>query len=325
MAKNRYYYYDPEACAFVEHKPRRRYYVGHAVAFLTVTMALSLTLAWGMDMMQESPEEWKLREENMALQGQLSTVLSRMDALALQIDDLSEKDRELYRTLLQGEPVSEDVLQAGIGGTDAYEQFDRFSEDASTLLRATAGRIDQLERQVNLQNTNYRELVTMAEQNKLRMAQMPAILPADGPLVSGYGMRRHPILRVRRMHHGIDMLVPKGSEVVATGDGVIKDKGYSSGYGNFVKVEHPATGYVTLYGHLSRIPRHIRKGRPVKRGEVIAYSGNTGLSTAPHLHYEVRGVDGKTYNPIQFFAPNMTPHEYKRLLEASENNAASLD
>src|SRR5215469_771974 len=121
--------------------------------------------------------------------------------------------------------------------------------------------------------------------------------PVDGARISsGYGMRFHPILGYNRMHKGIDFAVPIGTPVMAAGAGTIEQEGWVNGYGNFMVVNHGNT-YSTGYGHLSRFAPGIHKGSHVHQGEVIAYSGNTGMSTGPHLHYEIR-INKNQVNPL---------------------------
>lgn len=325
MSKNRYYYYDHDSCTFVEVR-RRGVTLYRQVAMVAVcSLMLAGAMAWTVDKMLTSPEEMALRAENQALQNALENVDTRIQDYATRIEKLSESDQELYRTLLEAEPISPDVRRVGIGGADPYESFGRFSSDASGMLRRSSQMLDELERKISLQNASYRQLTTLAHERDRRLDHMPAILPADGPVVSGYGMRFHPILRVRQMHHGLDIVVPVGTPVFATGDGVIKTAGRNVGYGNYVEVEHSSTGYTTLYAHLSEIPSHIRRGKKVERGEEIGLSGNTGRSSGPHLHYEVRDSDGRTLNPVYFFAPSMTPQAYNELLAMSEQETTSLD
>lgn len=325
MSKNRYYYYDPETCAFVEAETPRTKYVARTALTVVAAVVLALVFTWGLDYLLVSPQELALQAENDALKAELKKADERMDAFSEELARLSETDQHLYRSLLEADPISEDIRQVGVGGADPYAAFNRFSASTSSLLRNTARQIDQLERQIGLQNASYRELTRLAEAHEVRLAEMPAILPADGPLVSGFGMRFHPILKIRRMHYGIDIHVPRGTPVVSTGDGVVVSAGKGAGFGNYVKVSHPSLGYTTLYAHLSKIPRRIRKGRKVRRGELIGYSGNTGLSQAPHLHYEVHDARGRALNPIYFFAPGMTPSQYKALREASNAPTAALD
>ncbi len=286
---------------------------------------LAALIVLGIDRFTETPQELALQAENEALQQQLQHTEARIDEFSDELEKLSAADQNLYRVLLHADPISEDLRQVGVGGTDPYGKFTRFSAPTSQLLRETAQKLDQLERQLSLQNTSYRELSELAQEHEHWLAQMPAILPANGRVISGYGMRRHPILKFTRMHKGIDILVGTGTPVFATGEGVIKEAERSSGYGLNVVISHPEAGYATRYAHLSRIPANIRPGVRVKRGELIGLSGNTGLSKSPHLHYEVHDREGRALNPIYFFAPSMTPQQYKALLAASESSSISLD
>lgn len=326
MAQNRYYYYDHENCSFVEAEPRRAFAYGQVAALLVAALLLAGALAWMMDAQWiGTPQEIALRAENEALQQQIARAGERMERFSVKLDRLSETDQELYRKLLQAEPISEDVRQVGVGGADAYEKFDGFSGSTSKLLRATAQKLDELERRMNLQSASFQKLNVLARGREAELAQLPAILPANGPVVSGYGLRRHPVLRVQKMHEGLDLLVHVGTPVVAPGDGVVERTGYAPGYGRFIEIKHPATGYSTFYGHLSEILEHIEEGQEVKRGEKIALSGNTGRSTGPHLHYEVRDAEDRTVNPVYFLAPSMTPKQYRKLLAEAERAGTSLD
>jgi murein DD-endopeptidase MepM/ murein hydrolase activator NlpD len=128
------------------------------------------------------------------------------------------------------------------------------------------------------------------------------------------------------MHSGVDFPTPRGTPIYATGDGEISFVGSKSGYGNVVEVDHPLAGRQTRYAHLSRAAEGVRVGAPVRRGQVIAYSGNTGLSTAPHLHYEVRRLgDGQALNPVATFVPGVSASEYQKLLIAARQETASFD
>ncbi len=325
MPKNRYYYYDHESCSFVEVEAKRSRLYLQGSAVLVVALLLASAISWAVDQFTQTPQELALVAENEALRHELTEISGRVETFSQQLQELTQHDKELYRTLFQADPISEDVRQVGVGGSDPYEKYSRFSSSTGTLLRTTSENLDRLERQIHLQNVSYRELGKLADEREDQLREMPAILPASGPVVSGYGMRFHPILRVRKMHHGIDVLVDTGSPVAATGDGVIREARFSATYGNFVEIEHPSTGYSTLYAHLSKIDPEIKPGRKVKRGQVIGLSGSTGRSTGPHVHYEVRDKEDRTVNPVYFFAPSMTPSEYKRLVEKTDGSTISLD
>ncbi|MBO6574244.1 MAG: M23 family metallopeptidase [Rhodothermales bacterium] len=325
MAKHRYYYYDSESCSFVELKSRRKRLQMQVAGVVSVALLLALGLTWGMDHVVETPQELALRAENEALQQQLADFDARISAVTGQLAELSEKDQELYRSIFQADPISDDVRQVGVGGTDAYAAFGRFSPNAASLLRNTAQGLDRLELQIGLQTDSYRELTRFAGEYDRQLDEMPVIIPSEGRVISGFGMRYHPILKVRRMHYGVDINVNTGTPVVAAGDGVIMEATRGNGFGNYIKIRHETAGYVTVYAHLRSFAPGLRKGQKVERGDLIAYSGNTGLSKSPHLHYEVRDLDGRALNPIYFLAPSLTPAAYKKILEEAENTTVIFD
>lgn len=326
MEQNTQYRYDPETCSFVEVETDRSDLLRKAGIVLGLALVLAVAAAWMMDLhVIRTPQEQALRSENEALEQQLTRATSQMSALSDELSRLSEKDRELYRTLLQIEPISDDVRKVGVGGADAYSEFDRFGMQTAQLLKETATTLDQLERQVTLQGASYRELTRFAERRDQRLRELPAIRPTEGPVVSGYGMRHHPILKVRKMHAGTDFLVRTGTPIIVTGDGVVRRAEYSPTYGNYVDVLHQTAGYVTRYAHMSEFADGIRRGVKVERGQELGLSGNTGRSTGPHLHYEVRDTKGRTLDPINFFVPDMSPKNFYQLVErtkAYENQLA---
>ena len=325
MPDNHYYHYDHETCSFVEVKPNRtRFYMQLSMVAVGAVLLTAL-IALGLDRVMESPQELSLQQENEALQQQLDLTGQRIEDFATELQHLSATDQTLYRLLLQADPISEDVRRVGVGGSDPYEPFNRFRSSAAELLKKTTQQLDQLERQFSLQNTSYRELTKLARDHEQWLKQLPAIMPATGRVTSFFGMRNHPILKIRKLHPGVDIPVHRGTPVYATGDGIVEKTGYTSGYGIRILIRHPIAGYKTLYAHLSKISPHVRLGRWVKRGEQIALSGNTGLSAAPHVHYEVQDLEGRKLNPIRFFAPSMTPQQYKVLLAESEKSTVSLD
>lgn len=325
MAGNRYYYYDQETCTFLEIKTGRKKMAYQVVAVLIASIVLTIFLTWGVDELYGTPQELALENENEFLQEQLEQLEGRIEAYAHQLDEFAETDQNLYRALLEADPISEDIRQVGVGGTDPYESFNRFGLSTAGLLRETSRKLDKLERQISLQNSSYRELSKLAEERKKWLAEVPAIVPADGRIVSGFGVRNHPILRVRKMHEGVDVLVRTGSPVVASGEGIVREAGLNPTFGNHVVIEHKAAGYRTLYAHLSEIGSGIRPGKRVERGERIGLSGNTGRSTGPHLHYEVHDLEGNPVNPVHFLAPSMTPQRYQALVKASEESNITLD
>jgi len=320
MDRETRYYYDEETCSFVEVERDWTQVLRKAGLIVGIALVLALAAAWVIDAhLIVTPHEQTLQAKNEALKEQLQRVDGQMATLSNKIERLSKKDRKVYRTLLQIEPISNDVRQVGVGGTDLYEKFDHVSGQAGNLLRSTSKQLDKLERQVSLQGASYRELEHVINTRRDEFHQLPAIRPANGRIVSGYGMRHHPILNVRKMHAGVDFLLHVGTAVMSTADGIVRRAQYSPTYGNYVDIYHKEAGYMTRYAHLSEFADGIDRGVRVKRGQKIGLSGNSGRSTGPHLHYEVRKLDSKrTLNPMNFFVPDMSPKQFHQLEKRTE-------
>jgi murein DD-endopeptidase MepM/ murein hydrolase activator NlpD len=175
-----------------------------------------------------------------------------------------------------------------------------------------------------IQTKSYDDIFKMAKNKSVMLASIPAIQPIPNKdlkrLASGYGMRMHPILKFRRMHAGCDFSAPQGTPIYATGDGEVIDARLIGQAGNTVIIDH-GFGYKTKYFHMSGF--EVRRGDGVKRGDIIGYVGNTGLSAAPHCHYEV-WKNGKHVNPVNFFYNDVTTEEFDELLELASRENQSL-
>ena len=327
MPDNRFFYYDHDACTFVEVEPSRKGLWLKAGAVLCLSLLLSAVGVGLLSSVFTSPVEVAQAEEIDALRGELASTHSRLTSVSEELEELAETDREIYRTVLNAEPISEDEFRLGVGGAEDT-RFARFSTPTAELLTETAETFDRLERQLALQSRSYEEIRALASDRDAVLRQQPAILPLrNARLTSGFGMRYHPILRVSRMHAGVDFPTPTGTPLYATGDGRVSFVGTKSGYGNVIEIEHPLAGKMTRYAHLSRVADGVRAGTLVRRGQTVAYSGNTGLSTAPHLHYEVRRLDAERtpLNPVTTFVPDVTPAQYRELLAAAQSQSVSFD
>ena len=236
-----------------------------------------------------------LINENRALKEQLRYVAGRVARLQEGLRTLGEQDNEL-RLRLDLPRLDQDVMKAGVGGTDERVELGT-SPDASDLLTSLRRMVSSAEGELNLQLRSYGDVEGKFDQDKVRFFHMPAVKPMTGFNTRNFGMRLHPILGIYKPHEGLDIISDQGTAVFVTADGTVQFTGRESGLGLAVMVNH---GYSvkTIYGHLSKIL--VREGQQVKRGDLIARSGNTGLSTGPHLHYEVR-VNGVAQNPIDYF------------------------
>jgi len=272
----------------------------------------------------DSPKEKRLKNEINNLTTQYEFINNNLKQIELVLDDIQKRDDNIYRTIFEADPIPTSIRKQGFGGVNRYKKLSGYSN--SDLIINTTKKIDQLTKQLYLQSKSFDEIIELAKNKSEMLASLPAIQPVANKnlkrMASGYGYRIHPIYKTRKMHYGMDFSAKIGTEIYATGDGVIsKVKRSKRGYGNYVKINH-GFGYETLYAHMSKYI--VKKGQKVKRGEVIGYVGNTGISTAPHLHYEVR-KDNKKINPVNFYYNDLTPEEYEKMLEISSQYNQSFD
>ncbi len=324
MAENNHYIYDEERCEFVPVVYDRKKKVLHNISFWLLNGIVLASI--GIAILSHNigtPAEIALKAENQVLLDQLEITKTSIISLESQLNNIAELDNEMYRSVLGLEPISYEERMAGTGGADLYSDFDLYSEDASEMLRWTASRLDNLERRLSIQQLSFDEVKNYYNDNKERLRHLPAIRPVPGILLSGYGMRVHPVLNYQRMHHGIDFRADIGTEIFATGDGVVKFAGRRGTYGNLLEIDH-GNGYTTRYAHLSSFTEGIRPGAKVTRGQHVAYSGNTGVTQGPHLHYEVR-INGRSVDPLNYLFADITPEEYQMYKEIAESNPMSMD
>lgn len=270
----------------------------------------------------ESPDARRLQEANDRLAMQYELLLRQTKDIEEVLSDLEERDDNMYRAILQAEPIEN---RAGNFNENRYANL--LGINHSNLVVNTTREIDELSRRTYLQSKSYDELIDLIRDNEDRLRHIPAIQPVMNKNMrresSGYGRRIDPIYKVPKFHAGLDFSVPLGTDVYVTADGVISYTGYQrGGYGHVIKVDH-GYDYQTVYAHLKNTNK-VRKGQKVKRGDVIAESGNTGKSTAPHLHYEVR-LRGKPDNPVYYFFKDLSPEEYDDMLMFLSNSGPPMD
>jgi murein DD-endopeptidase MepM/ murein hydrolase activator NlpD len=213
------------------------------------------------------------------------------------MDRLAERDNGL-RLVADLPKIDEDVRKVGTGGANQNYEFGLSSSEADALLRSSAILIDKLEREIKLQHDSYDEIDKKFESNKEFFSHIPGIKPMEGfYALNSFGYRLHPVLGVMKFHEGLDIINDVGTPVHVAGDGIVSFVGLNAGYGLTIEIDH-GYGYQTLYAHLSR--SLVREGQHVKRGDVIARSGHSGLVSGPHLHYEVR-LNGQKQNPVNYF------------------------
>ena len=251
-------------------------------------------------------QQTALVNENRVLQNQLQFLTHQLNGIQKQLNLLGDKGNEM-RLLADLPKLDEDLRKAGTGGTESRIDFTS-SISINSLLNNLRSTAEQAEHELHLQATSYEEIESAYEKNKVRFSHLPAIKPMDGFYnKNGFGMRFHPILHIIRPHEGIDIDNEVGTPIYAAAEGTIEFTGHQGGYGLTLEINH-GFSLKTRYGHLSRILVH--EGQRVKRGELVAHSGNSGLSSAPHLHYEVR-VNGVAQNPIDYFFDDVHASDFQ--------------
>jgi len=322
MAKVKYHY-NPETLSYSKITPKKGRYLKRG---LLILLSVLLTGFLGFAILInffESPKEKAMKREleNMKLNYELLT--KRAEQHANRIVELEERDNTIYRQFFEAAPVSDEIRKAGFGGVNRYNSLDGFNN--SKMIMDLTKQMDILSKRIVVQSKSLDDIVKMAENKEEMLASIPAIQPVKKEeltrMASGYGMRMHPILKIRKMHEGMDFTAKPGTPIYATGNGRVSRSERSSSFGNVVYIEH-GYGYKTVYAHMKKIA--TSKGKKVKRGDIIGYVGNTGRSVSPHLHYEVL-KDGRHVNPIYYYYGNLTPEEFVAMQKAADQDGQSLD
>ncbi len=322
MAKLKYHY-NPETLSYSRIIPKKG---RHLKRGLLILLSVLLTGFLGFIVLInffESPKEKVMKREleNMKLNYKL--LVKRSEQHTKRLIELEERDNNIYRQFFEASPVPNEIRVAGFGGVNRYKSLEGF--DNSKMILNLTKQMDGLSKRIVIQSKSLDDIVKMAENKEEMLASIPAIQPVKKEeltrMASGYGMRMHPILKIRKMHEGMDFKAKSGTPIYATGNGTVIRADRSSTFGNVVYIEH-GYGYKTVYAHMKKIA--TRKGKKVKRGDIIGYVGNTGRSVSPHLHYEVH-KNGRTVNPIYYYYGDLTPEEFVAMQKAAEEEGQSLD
>ena len=318
-----YYIYNTETNTYERVYPTFRQRVLHILKRLFVGMGFGagsfILLIWIFG----SPSENQLRIENSRLLAQYNVLSRRLDEALGVMQGIQQRDDNLYRVVLQADPVADAVRKAGYGGTNRYEDLMDLAN--ADLVVNTTQKMDMLNRQLYIQSKSFDEVVELFKGQDEMLQSIPAIQPVANKdlkrTASGYGMRIDPIYKTAKFHAGMDFSANTGTPVYATGNGRVKKAGWQSGYGKIIIVDH-GFGYETWYAHLNKY--NVRVGQKVIRGEVIGEVGNTGKSTGPHLHYEVH-LKGKVMNPVNYYFMDLSAEEYDKMIELAANKGKVFD
>lgn len=292
------------------------------LSYLFIGALFSVTSIYLSDYIFPSPGQKKLQRKIKDYEFQIQTLSDRLTHLENVLKELEERDRWIYRSLFESDRTNE------ISFNEKNLLRHSLSTNAqSDLISELTDRLASIMIRIQNQIKSLKEITELTKNKEEILQCIPAILPLDKndlrrSVFSGYGWRIHPIYKTPEFHPGIDLTAVQGTPVYATGDGVVeRADNMAQGYGNHVVINH-GYGYKTLYGHLSRFA--CKQGQKVKRGQLIGYVGSTGLSTAPHLHYEVIKNDDKV-NPVMFFHADMDREQYLDLIRRANQPNQSFD
>ncbi len=319
------FYYDPKTLSYRRIETSFWVRARNFIIFILSAILAGFLFVVATEGIFESPKEKALRRDNEFLKLKMELINKDLDDLSLVLSEMQKRDDNIYRIIFEAEPIDKEIRKVGMAGANRYKDLEGFA--STELVKSSVKKLDKLKKQTYIQSKSFDEVVALAKNKNKLLSSIPAIQPVANQdltrLASGFGMRIHPVYKVRKLHSGIDFSAPTGTPIYATGDGkVIPDNGLGgSGYGNFVIISH-GFGYHTLYAHMSKI--NVKIGQQVKRGDIIGFVGSTGTSTAPHLHYEVI-KNGEKINPINFFYNDLSPEEYEQMIILSSQENQSFD
>ena len=321
MSRTRYRY-NPTTCRYEPFYVKGKVLRTRLLVFLASSLTIALAGYYCVLKYIPSFDELFLGEENQHLKVEWDILDDRIHEANLKLLTLIEKGDHNYRVILDSEPLDPNIREAGTGGSEKIntEQLQEFP-----LVLKEYRTLEKLKHQLDVEMQSYDEIADMFNKKSLMWAARPAIQPISNKtltqLHTTFGLRYHPLLGYVRDHKGLDFTADIGTPVYATGDGVVEKAYFSGSYGNVIFLDHHY-GYQTRYAHLSGF--NIKVGEKIKRGEIIGFVGNTGLSGGPHLHYEVL-FNGVQINPINFFQRDLSNKEYEKLVEEGSKRRESLD
>ncbi|MBS1557606.1 MAG: M23 family metallopeptidase [Bacteroidetes bacterium] len=319
------YYYDTETCKYERIKTSTGDVVLNILGIITLTLGMAVGLIFIAGNYFESPRELLLRNEVKEMEFYYQHLNVEFQKIKAQLEGIEYRDDNIYRAVLGTEPVDKNIRQGGVGGSDRFEDIRSKKINHEDLIIQMEEMMAQLKRKIYIESKSQDDIVALTENKEKLFAAIPAIQPVSNKaliaLASGYGFRIHPVYKVLKMHTGVDFAASIGTPIYATADGTIDKLEFSfTGYGNVLEIDH-GFGYRTRYAHMHGFA--IRQGQHVKRGDLIGYVGTTGLSTAPHLHYEVF-VNGAYVNPVHYFFNDLNAAEYAKIIELASIENQSL-
>lgn len=324
MARREKYRYNSETLDYEKVETTFKQKAFKSLLFIAPAIVLGFIFQFLFSFWFKSPSELALIEENQFLTATINNQQKEIDLSLAVIDNLEKKDNGIYRVIFNAEPFPADVRKMGTGGSEKFELLK--GHKLSEKLIANAKKIDELQKRIYSQSISFDELIKLATEKEKMLGAIPAIQPITNKdltrIASGFGIRIDPHYHTQRMHQGLDFSATTGTNILATGNGVVEVVEQKMwGYGNSIVINH-GYGYKTRYAHMNGF--NVKKGQVVTRGQIIGFVGSTGKSTAPHLHYEVL-KNGDRVDPVHFFHSDLTPEDFEKIMQMSANANQSFD
>ncbi|MEC7998744.1 MAG: M23 family metallopeptidase [Bacteroidota bacterium] len=321
--KNINYKYNPDTLEYEEVKltlwdrtKKLSYYLIASVVFSFLILSIAFFNIRNYIQKEAAKENQSLRQEISSFNKDLSLILEVLG-------DIQLRDDNIYRAIFETDPYPDYKRQLGTGGNSMkYKKYENM--EYGDLVIEISKKIELIEKKLASQSKSFDEVFDLTKEKQKMIKSIPSIQPVSNRdltrIASGFGLRMHPIYKIIKMHKGMDFTAPIGTEIYATGDGIVEKVGWVGGYGRTIMINH-GFGYKTRYAHCSKY--NCRKGQKVKRGDLIGFVGNTGQSSGPHLHYEVF-KNNRQINPVNFFFNDLSPEEYDKVIEISSRPNQSL-
>jgi murein DD-endopeptidase MepM/ murein hydrolase activator NlpD len=315
--------YDPDNLRYLKLNQNLRSKMFRVFTWIAGSIVLAILFNIIYAFFFDTPREGQIRQENRALLQDYDFLAKKYSRVDTVLKEVRSIDENLYRTIFETEPV---FRQRTSEKEELSDLFHYLSMTNNELVEKTSSELNEIHQKINVESAEYRLLMGYSGKKADLLTSLPAIQPIRNQdltrTASGFGFRIHPIYKIKKMHPGIDFTAPTGTEVFATGDAVVEVVEMSKrGNGNTILLNH-GNGYKTSYMHLDAFK--VKVGNKVKRGDVIAWVGNTGLSVAQHLHYEV-SLNDVNVNPVNYFFLELSPQSYDKMILISIKSGQSFD
>jgi murein DD-endopeptidase MepM/ murein hydrolase activator NlpD len=318
------YKFNPESLSYDKIRLGVKAIMLRLLAYFVASVLIAAVYGLIFALFVDSPKEKALKREIAQMTIQYDLIHQEMVNVEKVLEHLQQTDDNLYRTIFEAEPIATTLRDGGIGGVNRFKDLEGY--DYSNIVIETAKRLDRIKKQVYVQSKSFDYLIMLAKGKEEMLRSIPAIMPISNRdltrVASGFGLRIHPFYKISKFHYGMDFTAPLGTDVYSTGDGVIVTRLSSQrGLGNHIIVDH-GFGYTSIYAHLDRF--NVRVGQKIRRGDIIGFVGNTGMSLAPHLHYEIK-LNGINVDPVNYYFNDLTAEEYERMIEIASKTGQSFD